>query len=234
MLLFYTPDVSGDYYTLSEEESKHCHRVLRLKEGDIIHLTDGKGNLYKACIDDPHPKRCSVRIEEHMKEYGKREFAVSIAVAPTKNNDRIEWFLEKATEVGIDHVYPVLCKHSERKQIKVDRFRRVVTSAVKQSLKAYHPEVEDLQAFADFVKQDFSGQKFIAYCDDQIERISLKSAYNLGEDAVILIGPEGDFRQDEVELAMENGFVPVTLGNSRLRTETAALMACHTINLLNE
>ncbi|MFA8451489.1 MAG: 16S rRNA (uracil(1498)-N(3))-methyltransferase [Bacteroidales bacterium] len=234
MLLFYTPDITGDFYTLNEEESKHCFRVLRLREGDDICLTDGRGTLFYARITEAHPKHCSVEVVDRKTDYEKRNYLISIAVAPTKSNDRMEWFLEKATEIGVDNIYPVLCKHSERKQIKLERFNKVVTSAVKQSLKAYHPNISELERFEDFVSRDFSGDKFIAYCDDWVERKSLKSVYKPGNDAVILIGPEGDFRREEVEIAMEKGFIPVTLGNSRLRTETAAVVACHSINFINE
>ncbi|MFA8299352.1 MAG: 16S rRNA (uracil(1498)-N(3))-methyltransferase [Hyphomicrobiales bacterium] len=234
MLLFYTPDIDNGIYALNQEESKHCYKVLRLKEGDRIHLTNGEGNLYEAKIIEALPKKCTVEVIKILTDYEKRDFKVSIAVAPTKNIDRIEWFLEKATEIGIDEVFPVLCKQSERKVIKLERLNRVVTSAMKQSLKAYHPVVHDLHKFEEIVKSDIKGQKFIAYCSDEYERKSLKSLIKPKEDVFVMIGPEGDFRSEEVKLAIENGFIPVTLGNSRLRTETAALVAVHTVNIMNE
>lgn len=233
MNLFYTPDISSDTYTLSEEESKHCIKILRLKVGNIVQLTDGRGGLYKAEIVDANPKKTVVVIIETKLEYGKRNFFLHIATAPTKNIARMEWFLEKATEIGIDEITPVKCEHSERVNIKTERLNKVITSAVKQSLKAYHPKINELVRFKDFVNLNFKGQKFIAHCRPE-ERSSLKEAYKKGENALILIGPEGDFSMNEIKLAIERGFQPINLGSCRLRTETAALVACHTINLMNE
>jgi 16S rRNA (uracil1498-N3)-methyltransferase len=233
MHLFYTPDIKSEIYTLDEQESKHCIRVLRLKIGDGITLTDGVGNMYFTKIIEDHPKRCTVQVAEVKKEYGKRPFKIHIAVAPTKNIARTEWFIEKATEIGIDEITPLICEHSERKIVKTERLTKVVTSAVKQSLKAYHPVVNDSVKFKKFIQQEFKGAKFIAYCSDEY-RDSLKNIYEKGEDALVLIGPEGDFSPEEVDLAINHGFKPVSLGNSRLRTETAALYACCVLNLRNE
>lgn len=233
MHLFYTPDLAGDSYKLNEEESRHCTKVLRLTPGDTIHLTDGKGGLFTASITDVSEKRCEVVIVEKKTEYGKRNFFLHIAVAPTKNIDRIEWFLEKATEIGIDEITPLLCKRSERDVVKTERLNKVITSAVKQSLKAYYPKLNEITRLKDLLNMPFDGKKYIAHCG-QTSKMPLKNAVSKNGKVMILIGPEGDFTNDEIVLAVSKGFEPISLGNSRLRTETAALVACHTINLINE
>jgi len=233
MHIFYTPDISGKIYTLDETESKHCVRVLRLEKGDEITLVDGRGGFFTAEIADPNPKRCAVNVVRSELNFGLRKFQVHVAIAPTKNIERIEWFLEKATEIGIDRVTPLLCRHSERKEIKHDRLEKVMVSAMKQSLKAYLPKLDELTKFADLIRQPFEGQKFIAHCEEQ-HRELLKNAMVPGKNYLILIGPEGDFSPEEIEMAIAAGFVPVSLGDSRLRTETAGVVACHTFNLLNE
>ncbi len=232
MQLFYCLDIQGSTHTLNEDESKHIIRVLRLKNGDLINLTDGKGGLYKAELIDDHPKRCTVSIVDAQNNYGKRSFKLHLAVAPTKNIGRYEWFLEKATEIGIDEITPIVCEHSERKEVKLARFEKVIVSAIKQSLKAFIPKLNKVDKFQDFIKQDFSGQKFIAYCDE--DHNLLKKQYTPRSDVIILIGPEGDFSPEEIKLAIKQGFVPVSLGESRLRTETAAIAACHSINMIND
>ena len=191
MHLFYCLDISENNYTLNEEESKHCIRVLRLKNGDIIHITDGNGNLYKTELIDDHPKRCMVKILETKKEYCKKPFSVHMAVAPTKSIDRYEWFLEKATEIGIDRIIPIICEHSERKEVKINRLEKVVISALKQSLKAYLPKLSEPVKFNHFINQPFEGQKFIAYCEGDSKL--LKNLYTPQSNVLILIGPEGDF-----------------------------------------
>jgi len=233
MHIFYTPEISGKTYTLDETESKHCVRVLRLEKGDEITLVDGNGGWFSAEIADPNPKRCVVNVIKSELNFGKREYRIHIGIAPTKNMDRIEWFLEKATEIGINRVTPLLCRFSERKEVKLDRLEKVMVSAMKQSLKAYLPQLDELTKFADFIHQPFEGQKFIAHCEEQ-HRELLKNAMNPGGNYLILIGPEGDFSPEEIELAINAGFLPVSLGDSRLRTETAGVVACHTFNLLNE
>lgn len=233
MHLFYTPDLNGTSYTLTEEESKHAVRVLRLQEGDIIQVIDGKGNFSNGRITDAHPKRCSVEIVDTQHEYCKRKSWLHIAVAPTKNIDRLEWFLEKATEIGIDEITPILCEHSERKVIKDDRLEKVIVSAMKQSLKAYLPKLNPLTPLSELLKANFEGKKFVAHCYEQDKR-QLKNEVAGSLSNLVLIGPEGDFSESEVSEAMAKGFIPVSLGESRLRTETAALVACHTCNLLNE
>jgi len=233
MHLFYTPDLKGKFYILDPIESKHAVKVLRLAADDQIQLIDGKGGFYSAKIKDANPKKCTVEIIGEQKEYGKRNHYLHIAVAPTKSNDRFEWFLEKATEIGIDEITPVICEHSERKTIKPERFEKIIVSAVKQSIKAYKPTLNKLTNFEDFIHSNFEQDKFIAHCEEN-EKTLLRSAYNKGKGAVILIGPEGDFSTREIQLAKEYNFKEVSLGESRLRTETAGLVACHTINLLNE
>jgi len=233
MHIFYTPDISGNNYTLDETESKHCIRVLRLEKGNEITLVDGRGGFFTAEISDPNPKRCIVKVNRSEFKFGLRNFQVHVAIAPTKNIERIEWFLEKATEIGIDRVTPLLCRYSERKEIKTDRLEKVMVSAMKQSLKAYLPQLDPLTKFSDFVRQPFDGQKFIAHCEEQ-HRDLLKNKIVSGENYLILIGPEGDFSSEEIELAIQSGFHPVSLGESRLRTETAGLVACHTFNLMNQ
>ena len=233
MHLFYTPDINSDDYQLSEEESKHCVRVLRLTEGDTLHLVDGKGLFCKAIIIDANPKACYLKIVERFEIYGKRDYELTIGVAPTKNIDRFEWFIEKATEIGIDCILPLICRYSERKEIKPERLEKVMISAMKQSIKAYLPELASLQTFKSGITTPFSGQKFIAHCYDT-EKPLLRDVVQCGSDVFILIGPEGDFSIEEVELAVQEGFIPISLGSSRLRTETAALVACHTVNLINQ
>jgi 16S rRNA (uracil1498-N3)-methyltransferase len=176
MNLFYTPNISDQFYQLDEIESKHCVRVLRLKEEDIIHLIDGKGSLYKAKIIDAHPKRCTVECVETTHEFGKLDYQLHIALAPTKNIDRTEWFMEKCTEIGISEFTPLLCKHSERKVVKHERLFKVITSAVKQSLKAYHPVLNELTKFSDLVTANFDGEKYIAHCNEG-EKTHLKNLY---------------------------------------------------------
>ena len=232
MHLFYTPDIAAEIYVLNEEESKHCIRVLRLQSGDRVVLVDGKGGFYQAEITDPHPKKTTLRIIATELEYSKRNHYLHIAVTPTKNIERIEWFLEKATELGIDEISFIICDRSERKEIKLDRLIKVVTSAVKQSLKAYHPKVNGAIHFKNFIKQSQASQKFIAHCVHDTKK-ELKDYLQLHSNYIILVGPEGDFTSNEITLATDHDFVPITLGNSRLRTETAALEACFEINFLN-
>ncbi len=233
MQLFYTPDIKTNIYTLNEIESKHCIKVLRLNVNDHIQLIDGKGNFYEAKIIDSNPKKCIVEIIETTKDFGKRNHYLHIAIAPTKNIDRFEWFLEKATEIGIDEITPILCEHSERKTIKAERLEKIIVSAIKQSIKAYKPKLNDLMNYSDFIQQNFNGVKYIAHCEEN-KKVLLKNTYSKGQNVIILIGPEGDFSPKEIDKAINNNFTEISLGENRLRTETAGVVACHTINLLNE
>lgn len=229
MHTFYTPDIAVKA-ELPEEEAAHCLRVLRLTVGDEVMLTDGKGFFYKAVIDSIAGKRCQVKIVETISQERLWKGHLHLAMAPTKNIDRTEWFAEKATEIGFDELTFLNCRFSERKAIKTERIEKIVVSAVKQSLKAWKPKVNDMIGFDKFVKRSFDGQKFIAHCYEG-EKPLLKDVLDSQKDAVVLIGPEGDFSREEVALAESCGFQPVSLGKSRLRTETAALVAVHLMNL---
>ncbi len=233
MNLFYTPDISGKTWILSEEESRHVVRVLRLKPNDLVYLTDGRGGIYTTHILVDHPKKCVLEIEGIQNDYGKREYFIQIAIAPTKNIDRFEWFLEKSTEIGIDVISPIICSRSERKQIKPERLMRVITAAMKQSLKAYHPILQEQQKFSDLINKELPPDRFIAHCGPGSKQL-LKSVSQSGRSSIILIGPEGDFTTDETDQAISKGFIPVSLGDSRLRTETAGIAAAHTLSLINQ
>ena len=233
MHLFYAPGTESDSYVLDEQESRHCIKVLRLTEGDTVYLTNGKGTLYEARLMETNPKACMVRVVNTTQEYGRRDYKLHIGIAPPKNISRFEWFLEKATEIGVDEITPVICEHSERKILKPERLRKIITSAVKQSLKAYHPVLHDPLSFNDLISKEKEGPGYIAYLDEDV-KTSLKEKYNPGEDVLILVGPEGDFSPQEINQAGQQGFTPVTLGKSRLRTETAGVVVCHTVALLNE
>lgn len=229
--IFFAPDILSDQ-TLPQEESAHCIRVLRKKEGDTIYIADGKGHFFDAEIIEAHQKHCIVNIINTIDEPKPWSNNLHIAFAPTKNMDRVEWFAEKATEIGIDRFSPLLCRYSERKEIKLPRIEKILISAMKQSQKSFVPQLDEMTALADFIRQPFDGQKFIAHCYPQEKKL-LKDAYTHGGNVLILIGPEGDFSEKEVQLALDNGFEPISLGNSRLRTETAALVACNTIQVIN-
>ena len=232
MHVFYTPDILTTH-ELPEEEAKHCLRVLRLTSGDRITLTDGSGNFYEGEINVSSNKHCDVHILETRYQGPLWEGHLHIALAPTKNMDRIEWVVEKMTEIGIDEISFLNCRYSERKVIKTDRIHKIVVSAIKQSLKARLPIVNEMADFNSFVSQNFTGQKFIAHCYEEDKKL-LKDIIKKGEDAVVLVGPEGDFSEEEVKTAIGYGFVPISLWPSRLRTETAALVACDIMNLSNQ
>jgi len=233
MQLFYAPNISGNTFTLNEEESKHCIRVLRLNVGDEITLIDGKGGLFKTRIVNPEPKRCQVEIVETFKEFEKRNHYLHIAIAPTKNIERFEWFLEKATEIGIDEITPLLCEHSERKVINNERLEKIIVSAIKQSIKAYLPKLNELTTFKQFIQNKQSGNIFIAHCNTN-GLSHLKNELASDQATTILIGPEGDFSPEEVNNALQAGFKEISLGKSRLRTETAGIVACSIVNIVKE
>ncbi len=231
MNIFYTPDISGIEYKLNEDESRHAVKVLRLGQNEEIILIDGKGTLMKALIVDPNPKMCSVIIKEAIPDYEKRNYKLHIAISPLKNPERFEWFLEKATEIGIDEITPLQCERTEKKNINMERCNRIIESAMKQSINAFHPKMNQLVKLKEFATTTMNSDKVIATCDG--DRQSIQSLYTRGSEIVILIGPEGDFSPDEITFAKSNGFIPVTLGNRRLRTETAGIVACHSISFLN-
>lgn len=231
MQLFYSTNISGDLVLLPEDEAWHCTRVMRMVPGDILQVTDGKGNLYECELVNNHPKKCIARIIKSEKAK-TRDWKIHIAIAPTKNVDRFEWFVEKATEIGVDVITPIFTAHSERTRIRPERIQKILVSAMKQSLKYTLPVLEHAVTFSPFIKRQFDGQKLIAYCETGSEE-SLITQYIPHSDVLIMIGPEGDFSPEEVALAGENEFVPVSLGEARLRTETAGIVACHTIHVLN-
>lgn len=237
MIQFYSPDIEKTL-TLPEGESSHCCRVLRLKEGNEITVTDGKGTLLKCEITIAHPKHTSLRILSKEKLRPLREHKVTLAVAPTKNIDRIEWLIEKAVEVGMDRIVLVRCEHSERKTVNEERLEKIIVSAMNQSLKTHKPEFGGLIPLKQFLEEEkgVAGERelFMGYCSPEVKRLTLSGSYTPGKDATLLIGPEGDFSLKEVEFAMECGFRPVTFGDIRLRTETAALYGLQTIHISNE
>jgi 16S rRNA (uracil1498-N3)-methyltransferase len=233
MQLFYAPNAN----LLPEDDSRHAVKVLRMGVGDRLHVTDGRGNLFEARISAADPKRCEVEILETFANYGRRPYRLEMAVAPTKNPDRYEWFLEKATEIGVDAIVPIECANSERRIFfKPDRAQRVLIGAMKQSLKAYIPDLQTVTPVRELIERPFDGVRLIAHCRAEKtlpERIPIIKALAAGANVQILIGPEGDFTVDEVALAIANGFVSISLGDSRLRTETAALMSVSAVYLKN-
>ncbi len=252
MTLFYCPTISTAT-VLSEEESLHAVKVLRLQAGDKIIVVDGDGGYYEAEITLAHYKRCEFKILKTQKEFGKRNYRLHIAIAPTKNIERFEWFIEKATEIGIDEITPMICRFSERKIVKEERLEKIIVSASKQSVKAYFPKLNPLCTFDDFLKNHNASQKFIAHCytspqpspeerenanvnlsaESEVKHL-FQTVLSKSSDVLILIGPEGDFSMEEVETAISNGYIPVSLGESRLRTETAGVVACHTVAIINQ
>jgi len=225
MLLFYTPNIPSDHYTLPEEESKHCIRVLRLAAGDTVHLTDGKGTLYTAQIAVANAARCEIAITGKQENYGARSYYLHLAVAPTKNINRYEQLLDKVTETGVDEITPLICDHSERRTIKPERLEKVLVAAMKQSLKTRLPQLHAPTTFADFIRQPFDGGKYIAFCDPCIPRELFWNILPANRRALMLIGPEGDFAEQEIRAALQAGFRAVSFGASRFRVETAGLIA---------
>ncbi len=234
MQLFYNPELNehSTQVAFSKEESKHIVKVLRKSVGDDLHSTNGNGWLFASKIINSDIKHCVAQITSKT-FFGRKNYRLHLAVAPTKMNDRYEWFLEKATEIGIDSITPIICHHSERKTINTERFEKILLSAMKQSAQYYLPKLNAQIPFMEFVKQDFAGQKFIAHCEDS-QKTTLKNALQAQNDVLILIGPEGDFSVKEIETAVKSRFIPVTLGTTRLRTETAAVVACHSVAFANE
>jgi 16S rRNA (uracil1498-N3)-methyltransferase len=224
MQLFFEPEIARGF--LSEEESQHAVKVLRLQSGDEISIIDGRGGLHQAEITLAHPKKCGFSIIESKLEYGKRNYKLHIAIAPTKNIDRFEWFVEKAVEIGIDEITPLICRFSERKVLKTDRIEKIIVSASKQSLKAYVPKLNEAISFNDFLKQNHDQSAcFIAHCYNN-DKQEFRTLIQKQEDILILIGPEGDFSETEVQDSLTKGFKAVSMGSSRLRTETAGVVAC--------
>lgn len=237
MQLFYAPDIVPPLHTLTEEESRHCIRVLRLTLGDSLHITDGRGNLFCCRITQADPRRCTVRIETVEREWEKLPCRLMMAVAPTKNAERFEWFLEKATEVGVSEIIPLETERSERRTFRPERGEKVITAAMKQSLKAYRPLLHPLTALRETAAMPFAGRKLIAHCDTARTdggKAHLARTLQPGEAALVLIGPEGDFSPAEIDFALAHGFEEISLGAQRLRTETAAVAATVMVSAINQ
>ena len=233
MQLFYNPALDNSFkqFFFPVDESKHIIKVLRKVEGDVLRITNGRGSLFQAKILEANPKKCKEQIVSEERTI-PRLHTLHIAIAPTKMNDRFEWFLEKATEIGINEITPILCEHSERKVIKVERLQKVLQSAMKQSLQTYLPKLNPLTPFEDFLNSNKSELQLIAHCHPE-EKLELKRRVQADKDVLIVIGPEGDFSKREVDLALDKGYLPVSLGRNRLRTETAGIVACSTVAIIN-
>ncbi|WP_026709967.1 16S rRNA (uracil(1498)-N(3))-methyltransferase [Flavobacterium filum] len=234
MQLFYFKDINENStsFIFDKEESKHIIKVLRKKEGDILMVTNGLGFLFETKISIASDSKCTVEIVSFQQQKAT-DYYLHMVVAPTKMNERLEWFLEKATEIGLHEFTPIICEHSERKVLKTDRLEKILLSAMKQSNQCYLPKINEPISFKNFIQMEEKGQKFIAHCEET-QKLTFASQIHPGEKCTVLIGPEGDFSTQEIKLALENKFIPVSLGNNRLRTETAALVACHTVVLKNE
>ena len=235
MQLFYHPDISeeDEQVVFPRDESKHISKVLRKKEGDLLYITNGRGFQFTTEILNADHNRCIAKIEQ-CEQQQPAPYKLHLVVAPTKMNDRFEWFLEKATEIGIQEITPLICDHSERKAIKPGRYERVLQSAMKQSLHTFLPVLNPIAHFSEFIQQEKKGQQFIAHCEAGENKVPLKHQIQKHGEITILIGPEGDFSEEEIKMALENNWQPVSLGNNRLRTETAAIVACHTVALLQD
>ncbi|WP_337966522.1 16S rRNA (uracil(1498)-N(3))-methyltransferase [uncultured Flavobacterium sp.] len=234
MQLFYNPDIdeTTETFSFDKEESRHIIKVLRKKDSDILHVTNGLGLLFETEITLASDNKCIVEVLS-IKKSPEPKYRLHLAVAPTKMNDRFEWFLEKATEIGIQEITPIICDRSERKVINIERFEKIILSAMKQSNETYLPKLNEAISFKEFIKQQNEGLQLIAHCEET-DKKSLKDVLKPNENVTLLIGPEGDFSEKEIALALENNFQPVTLGNTRLRTETAAVVACHSVVFFNE
>jgi 16S rRNA (uracil1498-N3)-methyltransferase len=235
MNVFFCPEIKGKTAVLSSEESAHCIRVLRLKKGDKVQVIDGIGGFFNGFVLLPDAKQCRIQLEEVIDHQKNRNFSIHIAIAPTKSIDRFEWFVEKAVEIGIDMITPLLCHHSERRTLRTERFHKLIISSMKQAMVPCLPKLNELTEFQKFLN-NINGStynRFIAHCD-ATERKRLKDVLAPQSNVIILIGPEGDFTPGEIDLAMNKGFIPVSLGLNRLRTETAGIVACNTINLVND
>lgn len=235
MQLFYNSEIhkATKSITFNKEESRHIVRVLRKKAGDILQITNGHGFLFEAKITFANDKKCVAEIISSSKKEKGWNYYLHIAIAPTKNNDRLEWFLEKATEIGVDEVTPIICSNSERKIVKHERLEKIVQSAMKQSLKFALPKLNETISFTNFIKQPREGATFIAHCEDT-EKQLLKNVVKEQEKITILIGPEGDFSTQEIELALDKNYTPISLGESRLRTETAGIVATNIVSFISQ
>ncbi|CAM1353262.1 16S rRNA (uracil(1498)-N(3))-methyltransferase [Tenacibaculum insulae] len=236
MQLFFNPNITTEtqQITFDKEESRHIVRVLRKKEGDTLYITNGKGFLFFVEILIANDKKCLANVVKKEEKPNNRNYYLHVAIAPTKNNDRLEWFLEKATEIGIDEITPIICDNSERKVIKIERLSKIVQSAMKQSLQFTLPKLNDSIKFSDFIQQDFTEETFIAHCEENTEKKFLQNVATKKGKQLILIGPEGDFSSKEIEKSLKANFSPISLGKNRLRTETAGLNVVQSIAFLNQ
>lgn len=233
MIQFYAPDIAINPI-LPESDSQHCVRVLRMKEGDTLEVIDGRGHRYTCRLIEAHAKRAHVEIIEKQDVPLSWQNNITIAVAPTKHLDRMEWMVEKLTEIGVNRIIPLLCRYSERKELKIERLEKIAISAMKQSLKTVLPIIDVMTPIKDVITKQMYDQRFIAYCDTSIPRKLLSAEYRANKDTLILIGPEGDFSTEEINLALNSGYKPISLGDNRLRTETAAVVACDTCHIINQ
>ncbi|WP_420552775.1 16S rRNA (uracil(1498)-N(3))-methyltransferase [Tenacibaculum aiptasiae] len=236
MQLFFNPNITPETkeITFEKEESRHIVRVLRKKEGDILHITNGNGYLFSAEIVIPNDKKCLANIIKKEEKINHRNYYLHVAIAPTKNNDRLEWFLEKATEIGVDEITPIICDNSERKVVKIERLSKIIQSAMKQSLQFTLPKLNSPVKFSEFIKNDFSEQIFIAHCEENTEKLFLKNIVKPNSKYTILIGPEGDFSTKEIDSCLHKNFTPISLGENRLRTETAGLSVVQNIAFIHQ
>lgn len=234
MQIFYVPDIKGNTCVMDENESRHSIRVLRMVKGDGLNIVDGNGTLYEGIISDPDPSGCGITITRVTRNFEKRNYRLHIAISPIKNQERFEWFVEKSVEIGVDEITPVICRNTEKPGIKRDRLNNIIISAMKQSIKAFRPVLNEPAAFGEFINSDFSVIKMIAHCNPAFKRNKIDQIYKKDIDAVILIGPEGDFSEEELNLAFKKDFKSVHFGSSRLRTETAGIAACHSVYFINQ
>lgn len=234
MHIFYAPGFEGSSHILSGAESKHCIRVLRMSKGTSVRLMDGEGGLYEGLIDDPDPVNCRITVTRKIPVSENRGYRLQVGISPLKNRERFEWFVEKCVEIGIDVITPVICHRSEKNRIDSGRTERIIISAMKQSVKLFKPVLSEATSFKSFIREHNGGIRMISHCSKSFSREKMDAVYQRGNNAVILIGPEGDFTDEEIAGALENGYVSVHLGSSRLRTETAGLAACHSVYFINQ
>jgi 16S rRNA (uracil1498-N3)-methyltransferase len=234
MQVFFAPGIAGKDYVLDEKESRHTIKVLRMRKGEQVRLIDGKGSLYEGRISIDDPKKCLIEIVNVTRSFGKRNYRLHIAISPLKNPDRFEWFIEKSVEIGIDEITPLICRNTEKKAIKPERLESIIISAAKQSLKAQLPLLNEPVEFSKLALKNSGYKGLIATCNEELHRKSISETVKRGENVMILIGPEGDFSEEELKLALREEYIPVHLGTSRLRTETAGLAACHSVYFINQ
>ncbi|MDR2887590.1 MAG: 16S rRNA (uracil(1498)-N(3))-methyltransferase [Bacteroidales bacterium] len=234
MQIFHAPRICGDTYALDETESRHIIKALRMVAGDAVRLIDGRGNLYEGIISSPDPRRCIIQITATHESFEKTGYRLHIAISPLKNVERFEWFIEKSVEIGIAEITPLICRRTEKQTVNTARLERIVISAMKQSLKALAPTLNTPESFDSFMAVNREGVKMIAHCNEHVgSRLSIPQVCQRGADTTVLIGPEGDFTEDEITAATLHGCIPVHLGRSRLRTETAGIAACHSVYVIN-